>query len=338
MQVRALAAACVGFVALTAACAPTPPPTSAPKATPKAASPTTIKPKSSPTTKPQTTTTVPAGSGCAPYQQTTPTGGADPFNITVVTLGEADCFASEITAAVSRWEQIIIDGLPQTTFTAPANSCTAAAGWQNATMTVDDLKLAIRVEAIDGKGGVLGSAGYCYADGSPVRPRIGVMTLDVADVEVLRTNGKLVDTITHEIGHILGIGTLWQYRGLLTGSGTNDPRYTGPQAVGEWHNLGGEDAVPLETGGGEGTAEAHWHEDTFLNELMTGWIGAGSNPISRVTIASLEDLGYTVDYTKADPYALPGAFLKFGAGLAAPEPLHTEPFDSAPVHVPDGSA
>ena len=36
---------------------------------------------------------------------------------------------------------------------------------------------------------------------------------------------------------------------------------------------------------------------------MTGFLNAGvPNPISRITIASLEDLGYQVDYSKADTY------------------------------------
>jgi hypothetical protein len=37
-------------------------------------------------------------------------------------------------------------------------------------------------------------------------------------------------------------------------------------------------------------------------ELMTGYADAGTQPLSRITIASLEDLGYTVDYTNADSY------------------------------------
>ena len=39
---------------------------------------------------------------------------------------------------------------------------------------------------------------------------------------------------------------------------------------------------------------------------MTGWINAGANPMSRITIASLRDLGYAVNLNAADAYALPG--------------------------------
>jgi hypothetical protein len=38
---------------------------------------------------------------------------------------------------------------------------------------------------------------------------------------------------------------------------------------------------------------------------MTGFINSGTNPLSRVTIGSLRDLGYSVNYTVADPYQLP---------------------------------
>jgi hypothetical protein len=43
----------------------------------------------------------------------------------------------------------------------------------------------------------------------------------------------------------------------------------------------------------------------FNNELMTGFIDQGANPLSRVTIASFGDLGYQVDLSAADPYTLP---------------------------------
>ena len=40
-----------------------------------------------------------------------------------------------------------------------------------------------------------------------------------------------------------------------------------------------------------------------MDELMTGKVdGATSFPLSKLTIASLEDLGYTVDYSAADDY------------------------------------
>ncbi len=41
---------------------------------------------------------------------------------------------------------------------------------------------------------------------------------------------------------------------------------------------------------------------------MTGWISIGSTaPMSRTTISSLGDIGYTVDVTQADPFDLASA-------------------------------
>jgi len=68
-------------------------------------------------------------------------------------------------------------------------------------------------------------------------------------------------------------------------------------------------AVPLETGGGSGTAGSHWSEAVFNTELMTGYNDVGTeaipDPLSALTVASLKDLGYVVSATPPiDPYSL----------------------------------
>ena len=106
------------------------------------------------------------------------------------------------------------------------------------------------------------------------------------------------------MGHILGIGTLWSSKGLKSGF-----TYTGSNALAEYRVLSGNSSalsIPLETGGGSGTAGVHWSEATFGNELMTGYVGSAPDPLSRMTIASLKDLGYSVNLGAADPYALAG--------------------------------
>lgn len=54
----------------------------------------------------------------------------------------------------------------------------------------------------------------------------------------------------------------------------------------------------------------HWDEAEFGAEMMTS-LGTFRviDPLSRMTIAVLDELGYSVDYSKADPYALPGSGL-----------------------------
>jgi hypothetical protein len=64
------------------------------------------------------------------------------------------------------------------------------------------------------------------------------------------------------------------------------------------------DAIPLEESTGrEGSDCGHWAEDCFVDELMTPAYDDGApNPISRVTVATLDDLGYQVNYKGADEY------------------------------------
>ena len=107
------------------------------------------------------------------------------------------------------------------------------------------------------------------------------------------------------MGHILGIGTLWNYNSLLNGA----KDYIGTHALAEYRAMIGNPnaaSIPVEHDGGPGTAGAHWDEEIFDSELMTGYVeNSGSMPISRMTIGSLEDLGYVVDYGAADSYANP---------------------------------
>jgi hypothetical protein len=56
-----------------------------------------------------------------------------------------------------------------------------------------------------------------------------------------------------------------------------------------------------------GTFCSHWDEVCMGSELMTGFLEKNddeTHPLSRITIAGLGDLGYTVDYTTADPYTV----------------------------------
>src|SRR5204863_4051211 len=119
------------------------------------------------------------------------------------------------------------------------------------------------------------------------------------------SSGLLYSVVLHEMGHILGIGTLWSDFGLLSGAGTSNPIFTGANATAQYNQIFGTSArgVPVEATGGQGTADSHWRETVFTNELMTGWAGPGTNlPLSRVTVGSLADLGYTVNYAAADPF------------------------------------
>jgi hypothetical protein len=131
------------------------------------------------------------------------------------------------------------------------------------------------------------------------------MEFDTADLASMLSNGTLLGVIEHEMGHVLGIGTIWTDKGLLVGAGTSNPLFVGAQAKAAYNAIFGTNAagVPVENTGGSGTRDSHWRESVFGSELMTGWVGPGSRmPISRITVASLADLGYSVNMAAADSF------------------------------------
>ncbi len=149
------------------------------------------------------------------------------------------------------------------------------------------------------------------------------MEFDSEDLQRLVDNGRLVDVVLHEMGHVLGIGTLWDNLDLLRNPSDDNPNtdthFVGPRAIAAFDQIGGADylqaKVPVENIGGGGTRNSHWRESIFDRELMTGFIDEGSNPMSLVTTESLGDLGYEINSASADKFAIPGALATFN-GLA----------------------
>lgn len=209
-------------------------------------------------------------------------------------------------AAEQRWESVILRGIPSVSVNLAAGACLEGAPAVN--QVVDDVLIQAKVVEDDGPGGRLAFAGPCLVGSSDGIPRLGVMSFDVADLGPLISSGTLDDVVLHEMGHVLGIGTRWQAIGpVLTGAGTSNPRYVGARGVAAWSAFGRNGTVPVEGDFGAGTRDSHWDEATFGNELMTGFISNFANPMSRLTISSLADLGYQVDPDLADAYTVPGA-------------------------------
>jgi Leishmanolysin len=233
-----------------------------------------------------------------------------PFRIEVrFTRGLSARQRGAFAVAADRWARVIVGDLPDVDVDGE---------------TVDDVLILADATAIDGTGQVLGQAGPTHlrpnaAGEAALLPAKGAMSFDSADLAEMEAEGTLDDVIAHEMGHVLGIGTLWTRKRLLTGSGTGDPRFVGAAAVAEYAALGGVGGVPVENTGGAGTREGHWRESVFGNELMSGFIAARGNPLSRVTVGSLADLGYQVDLDAADDYAL-SAPVREGSGLVLDGP------------------
>ncbi len=85
--------------------------------------------------------------------------------------------------------------------------------------TVDDILMRSRGLPIDGQNGVLGRAGPTRLRSGSLLPIIGVMEFDIGDLARLEAEGGLLNVIVHEMGHVLGIGTIWQLKNLLVGVG-----------------------------------------------------------------------------------------------------------------------
>ncbi len=245
----------------------------------------------------------------------TATAEADPvsFNIGLKYLSTATPAQQQaFNNARLRWESVISTDLDDVLLESSAGDC--GEGTPAINQTIDDLLILVRLAPGDGPGGVLGGAGPCYVrdPGDPLTV-MGVMEFDTDDLQNLEDNGFLEGVILHEMGHVLGIGTLWDFQGLLAdpslpSSPAADPHFTGSQAIAAFNNAGGlaylNNKVPVENTGGVGTADAHWRESVLDTELMTGFIGSGPNPLSRITIASLDDQGYSVNLAAADPYSV----------------------------------
>ncbi len=202
------------------------------------------------------------------------------------------------------------------------------------TETIDDVIVYATIKAIDGPGLILASAGPCYVrsvSGGGTgnnTPIIGVMSFDSADLNTLSGGGSLQEVITHEMLHVLGVGSLWGSCSvcfnLLTGAGTADPQYTAAQARAGCQATGGlvscANTVPVENIGGSGTRDSHWRETIFGSELMTGFINANANPISSITIGALQDLGYSVNSGDNDAYTIAAGSIVLGNSLGALSP------------------
>ncbi len=186
---------------------------------------------------------------------------------------------------------------------------TSLTGYQPG-ISITGLTISASGVAIDGVGGILGSAGPTGAvsQGGFVLATAGQMQFDSADLSSLESSGSLQNVILHEMAHVLGFGTLWTNNGVyVNGSG----QFTGANALAQYRSEFGQSSalfVPVELGGGGGTANGHWNEvdggagltgirdgqnRDLRDELMTGWLNPNSF-VSRMTVASFADIGFTI--------------------------------------------
>jgi hypothetical protein len=171
--------------------------------------------------------------------------------------------------------------------------------------------------AIDGVGGILGQAGWTdgIIEAGYALTTAGMMQFDSADLDSMESAGVLEAVILHEMAHVLGFGTLWSFSHL--GVVYNDVypalngQYIGANALNQYRiefNQPAATYVPVEQGGGGGTANSHWNEvdggaaltgitqagtgNDMAFELMTGWLNSPTF-LSQTTLESFRDIGFT---------------------------------------------
>lgn len=216
------------------------------------------------------------------------------------------------TNAQARLESIIVGSIPPVSAKNVDLVSCGVTGAAPLTETIPGVVIYASLDSIDGRGKILAEAGPCYIrtnNGQPDdRTSIGIIKIDSADVDTLAGAGNLQQVIIHEMMHVVGFGTFWDStdKKLLINYGPN-VSYIGAGGIAGCKAIGGNNicasSVPVEgSQGAEGTVNSHWRESTFGNELMTGFINSGTNPLSVMSIRSLEDLGYTVNAAAADQY------------------------------------
>ncbi len=233
-------------------------------------------------------------------------------------------------SAVSFWESAITGDLPNVDFSARStnNSCTGNTDFDG---EVDDIRIFVSYQNLDGVGGSIGAAAYCGARSRSGLPILGYVEVDSSDLSRLVFDSGTGQTsylwhtaririlMIHEIAHALGFGTAWsglKNSAIRHGARLGPPpdtHWPGTNAVAAFNAAGGSNysrgKVPVENErGGRGSLDSHWRHQAMHGEIMTYQFNT-SAAISAITIQSMADLGYSVDVSVADAFDLSNRFL-----------------------------
>ena len=225
------------------------------------------------------------------------------FDIELVFLDDVpDYQKNVIQSAARRWMSVIVGDLPDYAF---AQEFSGMCGGQPYEIPsgerIDDLRIYVSTSV---------SSTFALAHGSPHVLRENTQ-LPVVGCMALRLDAPSFAFILglHEIGHVLGFGTLWNKFGFLHdlsfSDSSADTHFNGPLAIAAFDDTGGRDyegkKVPVEQRDGE-----HWRINELWGDIMLP-AQFGEMALSAITVQSLADLGYVVDVTEADDYAVFGA-------------------------------
>ena len=206
-------------------------------------------------------------------------GAVGGYNITIQFNGTWTAELHQVFVdAADRLTALIIKDVPDVTVRSGGG----------APKVVDDILITAELGAIDGLYGILGQAGPTSVRTGSSLPATAQMQFDIADVNDMGV-AVFSEVVLHEMAHSLGFGSIWDRLGLVSNG-----QFIGTNANNEYHALGGTGFIPVEQDGGSGTAGSHWDEETFTNELMTGYINDGENYFTAMSAASFKDMGYGI--------------------------------------------
>ncbi|MDE2736056.1 MAG: leucine-rich repeat domain-containing protein [Gemmatimonadota bacterium] len=254
-----------------------------------------------------------------------------PFSLDLVFLDDFTEWEQDLWYRIAkRWEAAILNDLPDYEFSdtwsgeCGEHSIEIPAGEQ-----IDDLRIYVTkysgINSYDQHASGYGGPRLLRSNSLPIIGCIGI-DQELSDVWLREVRGL------HEIGHVLGIGTIWHDSGMLRGLNA-DTHFAGPQAIAAFDQAGGTKyqgaKVPTEQDG------AHWRNSVLPLEIMSPFID--NERISSITLGALSDLGYSVELSAADPYSVG---VSIGLSTAAKPVADEVPFCSLeglppPVYVDD---
>ena len=223
------------------------------------------------------------------------------FDIELVFLDDVTQFQkSVIQHAARRWMSVIVEDLPDHAFAQGfSNRCGGQSYEIPSGERIDDLRIYVSTSV---------SSTFAVGHGSPQilretthLPVVGCIGIDVD------LNSSLYSIPLHEIGHVLGFGTLWEKFGFLQDQSWSDPsadtHFNGPRAIAAFDAAGGWDYGGKKVPVGQHDSGSHWRTSVLWGEIMlpSRW---GEEALSAITVQSLTDLGYGVDVTQADAFVL----------------------------------